>query len=85
VTGIDLAKQPNDALTDQFLVHTYFSNAQSQWAKFSWLKVTRKEKRAAKAYGDAVIKEVEPLLYDANPFFGGSSVLTLAEVTSSCL
>lgn len=31
-------------------------------------------------YVDAVVKELEPLLQDANPYFGGSSKLTLAEV-----
>lgn len=29
---------------------------------------------------DVVVKELEPLLQDASPFFGGSSKLTLAEV-----
>jgi hypothetical protein len=35
---------------------------------------------AAAQFVDAVVKEVEPLLADAAPFFGGSSKLTLAEV-----
>ena len=35
---------------------------------------------AGRAFIAAVVKEVEPLLKDANPFFGGSSRLTLAEV-----
>lgn len=36
------------------------------------------EKRAA--FVASILKEVEPLLEDAGPFFGGSSRLTLAEV-----
>ena len=32
---------------------------------------------------DAVVKEVEPLLQDAKPFFGGSERLTLAEVSAT--
>jgi glutathione S-transferase len=35
---------------------------------------------AAGKYVDAIVKEIEPLLKDAGPFFGGSSRLTLAEV-----
>jgi len=35
---------------------------------------------AAEKYVAAVVKEIEPLLKDAKPFFGGSSKLTLAEV-----
>lgn len=31
---------------------------------------------------DGIVKEVEPLLADASPFFGGSDKLTLAEVSS---
>lgn len=31
-------------------------------------------------FTDAVVKELEPLLQDAAPFFGGSETLTLAEV-----
>jgi hypothetical protein len=32
---------------------------------------------------EAVVKEVEPLLQDAKPFFGGSEKLTLAEVSAT--
>lgn len=35
----------------------------------------------AKDFVDAVSKEVEPLLADAAPYFGGSDKLTLAEVS----
>ena len=43
-------------------------------------KTSEDENAAADAYVEAVTREVEPLLADANPFFGGSSTLTLAEV-----
>jgi len=36
--------------------------------------------KAVGTYVDAIVKELEPLLKDAGPFFGGSSRLTLAEV-----
>jgi glutathione S-transferase len=32
---------------------------------------------------DIVTKEIEPLLKDAKPFFGGSQKVTLAEVSKS--
>ena len=41
---------------------------------------SEKEELATKIV-DAVVKEVEPLLQDAAPFFGGSAKLTLAEVS----
>ena len=47
------------------------------------------EADAEKVVDDAVVgllKEVEPLLQDASPFFGGSDKLTLAEVSDrSCI
>lgn len=38
---------------------------------------------AARGIVDAVVKELEPLLGDAGPFFGGSDRLTLAEVQTA--
>jgi glutathione S-transferase len=38
--------------------------------------------KVAVAYVDAIVKELELLLKNAGPFFGGSSRLTLAEVNS---
>jgi hypothetical protein len=44
---------------------------------------TEEEKaEAADKIVAAVLKEVEPLLKNAAPFFGGSSTITLAEVSS---
>jgi glutathione S-transferase len=36
----------------------------------------------ARKFTDSIVKEIEPLLKDAAPFYGGSSRLTLAEVCS---
>lgn len=37
------------------------------------------QERLAKEFVDVVAKEIEPLLKDAAPFFGGSAKVTLAE------
>jgi len=62
-----------------FFVDTYFTKVNSLF--FGVVsKSGDEEEVAANAFVDAVAKEIEPLLKDANPFFGGSSRLTLAEV-----
>lgn len=38
------------------------------------------KEKLGKGFVDTVTKEIEPLLSDAKPFFGGSSKVTLAEV-----
>lgn len=43
-------------------------------------KTNEEEKKAAKSYVDAVSINIEPLLHDTRPFFGGSDSITLAEV-----
>jgi len=49
---------------------------------FGILRASEEEKEElAGKLVDAVITEVEPLLQDAKPFFGGSSKLTLAELS----
>jgi glutathione S-transferase len=63
-----------------FFADAYFSKVQSYWGKVLAAKTGDEEKAAADAYADAVSREVEPLLADAAPFFGGSNKLTLAEV-----
>ena len=45
----------------------------------------KEAEEAAGTYVDAIVKEIEPLLKDAGPFFGGSNRLTLAEVKISAL
>ena len=65
-----------------FFVDTFFSKV----VPHTWkaLSATAEEKEATtQAVVDAVVKELEPLLTDAKPFFGGSERLTLAEVLST--
>ena len=63
-----------------YFFDAYFSRVQSFWGKVLEAKTDAEEKAAASAYVEAVSREVEPLLSDAGPFFGGSETLTLAEV-----
>jgi len=69
-----------------FFVDTYFTKLHGNF--FGILRAEGEEKEAeAKKLVDAVVKELEPQLKNAGPFFGGSSKLTLAEVCflSFCL
>lgn len=66
-----------------FFVDAYFSKAQGNWAKLLAAQSPEDSQNAFKAYVDAVANEVDPLLTDAAPFFGGSDKLTLAEVRDS--
>jgi len=62
-----------------FFVDAYFSKVNSNF--FGILKATGEEQEAeVTKFVDAIVKEIEPLLTDAKPFFGGASKLTLAEV-----
>lgn len=63
-----------------FFVDTYFSKFQSSYIKAVFGKTQEEATEAATAGAAAVVKELEPLLADAGPFFGGSEKLTLAEV-----
>ena len=52
-----------------------------------WFQILRAEDEAkeqlVKEFLDKVGKEIEPLLSDAKPFFGGSSKVTLAEALTA--
>ena len=62
-----------------FFVDTWFTKAGSFW--FAILKAEDEEKeKLSKQFVDIVGKEIEPLLKNASPFFGGSEKITLAEV-----
>jgi len=63
-----------------FFVETYFERGHSVFdgAVFARTKEDRDIK--AEEFVAAVLQHIEPLLKDANPFFGASSRLTLAEV-----
>ena len=66
-----------------FFVDAYISKVNGQ--TFGILKASEEEKpELATKLVDSIVKEVEPLLQDAKPFFGGSSKLTLAEVSFPC-
>lgn len=65
-----------------FFVDTYFTKAHPN-LQAAITSLGEEKNAAATKYTDAIIKEVEPLLSDAAPFFGGSSRLTLAEVQTA--
>lgn len=79
------AGNPKDALTRariNFFVDTWFSKAGSFW--FQILKAEGDEQSKLSSDFVAVVeKEIEPLLKDAAPFFGGSSKVTLAEALTA--
>lgn len=62
-----------------FFVDAYISKING--LQFGILRASEEDKEAEVVkLVDVIVKEVEPLLQDAKPFFGGSSRLTLAEV-----
>lgn len=63
-----------------FFVDTYFTKANSQYQKAIFAKTNEEAEEAAREFVKQLEKEVEPLLSDAAPYFGGSKTLTLAEV-----
>lgn len=62
-----------------FFVDTYFSKAHAFFNRAVYASAEDKI-IASNKYIDAVVETIEPLLFDAAPFFGGSTHLTLAEV-----
>jgi len=73
-------KGPQQRARIAFFVDTYFTKFQSHLFKLFSAKTDEDQQAVAVAAVDALVKEVEPLLKDASPFFGGSSEITLAEV-----
>lgn len=62
-----------------FFIDTYFSKTHPFYD--SALYSTGEEKvTAAMGYVDGIVEHVEPLLWNAAPFFGGSNKITMAEV-----
>jgi len=63
-----------------FFVDTYFTKVNGKF--FETLRAATAEEKevSANALVDVIVKEIEPLLKDAGPFFGGASSITLAEV-----
>ena len=74
---------PNGPLTRariSFFVDTYFNRVQPLFMKSQRSKSAEERADALAEFVDAAAKELDPLLADAAPFFGGSGKLTLAEV-----
>ncbi|CAG9948654.1 unnamed protein product [Clonostachys rosea f. rosea IK726] len=65
-----------------FFVDTLFSKTQGHLFKLGSVNSEAEFEKLSGDYVAAVAKEVEPLLKDAGPFFGGSKKLTFAEVLS---
>ncbi|CAH0054593.1 unnamed protein product [Clonostachys solani] len=63
-----------------FFVDTFFSKTQGNIFKLGSVNSEAAFEEISKDYVATVAKEVEPLLKDAGPFFGGSKKLTFAEV-----
>ena len=63
-----------------FFVDTWFSKVGSYWFKILQQDSDEEKEKLGKEFVGLVSKEIEPLLKDAKPFFGGSSKVTLAEV-----
>jgi glutathione S-transferase len=63
-----------------FFVDTYFSKANTHM--YSVIRAVSEEEKQARAdeWVKVIEKEIEPLLHDANPYFGGSTQMTLVEV-----
>ncbi|KAB5559909.1 thioredoxin-like protein [Coniochaeta sp. 2T2.1] len=64
-----------------FFVDAFFSKFHSHLGKFVFAKSDEDASAGVEAAVAGLLKEVEPLLKDAGPFFGGSEKLTLAEVS----
>ncbi|KAF1944811.1 thioredoxin-like protein [Clathrospora elynae] len=77
---------PDAALTRariNFFVDTWFSKAGSFWFKILLQDEGEEKVRLEKEFVEVVEKEIEPLLKDAAPFFGGSGRVTLAEALTA--
>jgi glutathione S-transferase len=80
---VKTSSEPGGALQRariSFFVDAFISKVNPQF--WAGLRADNEEERnkAGQTLVDAVKKELEPLLADAAPFFGGTSKLTLAEV-----
>jgi glutathione S-transferase len=66
-----------------FFVDTWFSKVGSYWFQIMMKEADDDKETLAKEFVEKVGKEIEPLLKDAAPFFGGSSKVTLAEALTA--
>jgi glutathione S-transferase len=65
-----------------FFVDASISQVVANLVAFIGAKTDAEGATHIEAYIEGVVKELEPLLKDAKPFFGGSDNLTLAEVST---
>ena len=65
-----------------FFVDTFINKVNSSMYQMLMAEGNEKEELAGKME-EAVRKEIEPLLSNAGPFFGGSKTMTLADVGRS--
>ncbi|CAI9637286.1 unnamed protein product [Alternaria burnsii] len=80
------AGSPDAALTRariNFFVDTWFSKAGSYFYKILMSGSEDEKAKLSQEFVDVVGKEIEPLLKDAKPFFGGSQKVTLAEALTA--
>lgn len=78
------SSDPNGPLTRAriaFFVDTWFTKVNSFWFKALFAKTADEANESAQELVKGIAKEIEPLLKDAGPFFGGSNKLTLAEAS----
>ncbi|OCK76324.1 thioredoxin-like protein [Lepidopterella palustris CBS 459.81] len=79
-------ESPTAALTRariNFFVDTWFTKAGSYWFKILTKDDGEEKDALVKEFLGIVEKEIEPLLKDAGPFFGGSKTLTFAEALTA--
>ncbi|KAI5861531.1 glutathione S-transferase domain-containing protein [Durotheca rogersii] len=79
---LPVSNAPGGALTRAriaFFVDTFFTKVNGTFFKIVFAKTDDEAAALVKEYVDAIVKEVEPLLGNAAPFFNGSDKLTLAE------
>lgn len=81
---------PTAALTRariNFFVDTWFTKAGPYWFNILRKDTEEEKETLVREFIAVVEKEIEPLLKDADPYFGGSKTLTFAEVRLylSCL
>jgi glutathione S-transferase len=63
-----------------FFVETWDSKVGTYWFQIITADKVKEKAELARAFVAAVEKDIEPLLKDVNPFFGGSEHITFSEV-----
>jgi len=66
-----------------FFVDTWFTKVNSFWFKMLMGENEEEKANLSKEFVSTIEKEIEPLLKDAKPFFGGKDKMTLAEALTA--